>query len=287
MSEPEPTKTCFCCKFDIPVSASVCGYCRELQPLSSIPKAPEQIQLEAKTKRRLHIAAAAIIVSFGVTGLVTSVSDSVEKGKISAEVDRKTKIEQQACTEAANGILPGISRYADIMDGKIRTSAAERKREAASLRRLTETANHASATIDALGWGDLSTAKLWHQLSGMLITDAQVMESIYTKMKPSERSSSAQMHRKLYAVLKKHADEGFIHSASLDSDLYVPSETLSTSSLPAPAPAGSHFDFIRETSDLPSSAQRALDKIYKVDPARAQELSREAHEAGVQNLPNR
>lgn len=49
---------------------------------------------------------------------------------------------------------------------------------------------------------------------------------------------------------------------------------------------GDHLDFIKRSSDLPSSAQLALDKIWKVDPARAEELNRIAHETGVQNLPD-
>jgi hypothetical protein len=74
-------------------------------------------------------------------------------------------------------------------------------------------------------------------------------------------------------------DEAFMYTM----DLY---DSGSSSLASAPVSSGSHFDFIKETSDLPSSAQLALDKIYKVDPARARELSRLAHDAGVQNLPN-
>jgi hypothetical protein len=41
-------------------------------------------------------------------------------------------------------------------------------------------------TVEALGWGDLSTAKTWRQLSARLTTDAQVTQAIFSKMKPSE-----------------------------------------------------------------------------------------------------
>jgi hypothetical protein len=282
---PTMMKTCPFCKFDIPVDTLVCGHCRKDQPIFSVPKTPEQIQSEKIAKRGCLIFAGAILAIFLVVGIVNSISNSIKKDRISAEVDRKNKIEQQSSKEAAKAILPGINHYADLLEGKIRISAVDYKKEAGDLRGLSDTANKQVAKLEALGWGDLSTAKAWRQLSAMFITDAQVMEAIFSKMKPSERNASAQLHRKLAAVLQKHADEGFINAYSLDSDLYVPSGNLDSSPR-APISTGSHLDFIKETSDLPSSAQEALDKIYKVDPARARELSRQAHEAGVQNLPD-
>jgi hypothetical protein len=282
-------KTCPYCKFEIPADALVCGHCRKDQPSASVPKTPEQIQSEKTAKRGCLIFAGAVLALFFVVAIVNSISDSIEKGKSSAAMDRKNKIEQQSSTETATAILPGINRYADLLEGKIQISAADHKKEAGNLRGLAdivEVVDKQSATYEALGWGDLSPAKTWRQLSVMLTTDAQVMEAIFSKMKPSERSASAQLHRKLAAVLQKHVDQGFKSAYSLDSDLGVPSGNLDSSAR-APISTGSHFDFIKETSDLPSSAQKALDKIYKVDPARARELSRQAHEAGVQNLPNR
>src|ERR1017187_5092658 len=68
--------------------------------------------------------------------------------------------------------------------------------------------------VEALGWGHLSTAKTWRQLSARLTTDAQVTQAIFSKMKPSERSASAQLHRKLAAVLQKHVDQGFKYASS-------------------------------------------------------------------------
>ena len=213
-------KTCPYCKFEIPADALVCGHCRKNQPSASVPKTPEQIQSEKTAKRGCLIFAGAVIALFSVVAVVGSISDSIKQGKISAEVDRKNKIEQRSSTETAKAILPGINRYADLLEGKTQISAADHKKEAAKLRGLADIANKQSATVEALGWGDLSTAKTWRQLSAMLTTDAQVMEAIFSKMKPSERSASAQLHRKLAAVLQRHANDGFVNSASLDTDLY-------------------------------------------------------------------
>jgi hypothetical protein len=88
-------------------------------------------------------------------------------------------------------------------------------------------------------------------------------------------------------VLQKQVDAGLVDASSFGSDLNLPSESAPTASAPLREySTGSHYDFIKETGDLPSSAQRALDKIYKVDPQRARELSRQAHEIGVQDLPD-
>lgn len=213
-------KTCPYCKFEIPVDALVCGHCRKNQPSASVPKTPEQIQAEKTVKRGCLIFAGAVLALFSIVAIVDSISDSNKKAKISAEVDRKNKIEQQSCTEAAKAILPGINHYADLLEGKSEISGADHKKEAEKLRELADIANKQSATVEALGWGDLSTAKTWRQLSAMLTTDAQVMNAIFSKMKPSERTASAELHRKLAAVLQRHANEGFVNSASLDTDLY-------------------------------------------------------------------
>ena len=279
-------KTCPYCKLEIPVDALVCGHCRKTQPSPSVPKTPEQVQSEKIAKRGCLILAGAVLALVFVVAVAESISDSNEKGKISAEVERKSTIERQSSVETTKAILPSINHYASLLEGKIQISAADRKKEAENLRGLAAIADKQSATVEALGWGDLSTAKTWRQLSAMLTTDAHVMEAIFSKMKPSERSTSAQLHRKLAAVLQKHLDQGFKYAASLDADLYLPGENRASSAR-APIATGSHLDFIQDTSDLPSSAQRALDEIYKADPARAQELSRQAHEAGVQDLPNR
>lgn len=278
-------KTCPYCKFEIPEDALVCGYCRKDQPRPSVAQTPEQIQSQKTTKRVALIIAGAIIAVFSVVAIVESISDSNEKAKITAEVDRENKIEQQSSTETARALLPGINRYADLLEGKIQISGVDHKKEAANLSLLAGIASQQAVTVDALGRGDLSTAKTWRQLAAMFTTDAQVMEAIFSKMTQSERIASAQLHRKLAAVLQKHLDQGFIYSFSLDTDLYVPSGN--PRSTEPPISTGSHLNFIKETSDLPSSEQEALDKIYKVDPARARELSRQSHEAGVQNLPNR
>ena len=216
-------KTCPYCKFEIPEDALVCGHCRKNQPRSSVTKTPEQIQSGKTAKRGCLIfagAALAPFLIFSVVAIVDSISDSIKKGKISAEVDQEKEIEQQSSTETAKAILPGINRYADLLEGKIQVSAADHKKEAAKLRGLADVANKQSATVESLGWGGLGTGKTWRHVSAVLTTDAEVMEAISSKMKPSERSASAQLHRKLAAVLQQHANEGFVNFTSFETDLY-------------------------------------------------------------------
>jgi len=125
-------KTCPYCKLEIPADALVCGHCRKNQPSASVPKTPEQNQAEKIAKRGCLIFAGAVLALFSIVAIVESISDgikdSIKKGEISAEVDRKNKIEQQSLTEAAKAVLPGINRYADLLEGKI--SGADHKKEA-------------------------------------------------------------------------------------------------------------------------------------------------------------
>ncbi len=213
-------KTCLYCKFEIPADALVCGHCRKNQPSASVPKTPEQIQSERTAKRGCLIFAGAVLALFAGVSIWESISDSIKKGEINAEVDRKNKIEQQSSTETAKAILPGIDRYASLLEGKGQLTPADYRKEAEGLRGLADIANKQSATIEALGWGDLSTAKTWRKVSAMLTADAQVTSAHLSKMKPSERVASAQLHRKLVAVFQRHVTEGFVHCASLDTDLY-------------------------------------------------------------------
>jgi hypothetical protein len=227
---PTIMKTCPYCKLEIPVDAEVCGYCQRDQPRASVPKTPEQIQSEKAARRGCLIFAGAVVVLIGVVGTVMSVSDSIDNGRISAEIDRKNKIEQHSSTETAKAILPGINRYADLLEGKIQISAADHTKEAEKLRVLADIANKEVATMKALGWGGMLTAKIWWQVSMTLTTDANIMEGRFAnnpevredrfaKMKPSERSESAHLHRKLFAVLEQHANEGFVNCAALETDL--------------------------------------------------------------------
>ncbi len=213
-------KTCPYCKFEIPADALVCGHCRKNQPSASVPQTPEQIQSERTAKRRCLIFAGAVVVLFSVVALVESISDSNEKAKISAKVDRLLTIEQQSSTKAAKALLPGISRYADLLEGNLQISNADRRKEVESLRGLAEITHKQAATIEALDLGDPSTPRAWRKLSAMFITDAQPRGAVSSRMKPSERSASAQLHRKLAVVLQKHTSEGFVNCASLETDLY-------------------------------------------------------------------
>ena len=229
-------------------------------------------------KKRALIFVGAVAALIAVPMIVSSISDSIQMSQIRAEIDRKNQIEKQTSTEVGKIIAPELNRYANIIEAGVQTSVADRKKEVDALRKLAAVAKNQGAKVEAL---DLygSSAKYWNLISELLTTDAQVMESIFAKMKPEERTRSAELHRKAATILQKHVDEAFMYTM----DLY---DSGSSSLASAPVSSGSHFDFIKETSDLPSSAQLALDKIYKVDPARARELSRLAHDAGVQNLPN-
>ena len=199
-----------------------------------MPRTPEQIQSEKTAKRGCLIFAGAVLALFSVVGIVESISESIEKGKIRAEVDRKGKIEQRSSTEAAQTILPGINRYADIMEGKATISSTDQKKEALALRVLAELADKQSEKINALGWGGLSTAKSWQRLQILLISDALDFESCsgpvlvcpdgpashFLRMKKDDRATAASMHRKLASVFQQHANEGFVNCASLETDLY-------------------------------------------------------------------
>jgi hypothetical protein len=245
----------------------------------SLPKTSEQIEKLARKRALIFVGAVAAI--FTVSTIISSISDSVRMNQIRTEVGKERQIEKQTSIEAGTTILPELRRYADIIEGKLQTSASGRKKESEVLRKLADLAKNQSAKVETFGFGRLSSAKYWSLMSELLVTDAQVIviDSLFTKMKLEERTKSANLHRKTALILQKQVDEGFEFTMDL-YDSGVRSEAAS------PVSSGSHSDFIRETWDLPSSVQHALDKIYKADPARARELSRQAHEAGVQNLPN-
>ena len=148
-----------------------------------------------------------------------ALSESRNKSEARAEVDRIDKIEQQSSTETAKAILPGINHYADILEGKIQVSPAERKKEAEELRRLADIANTQSSKVESIALiVAYTTAKTWRTLSDVLRTDADDM-NIFSKIKPGERAASAEFHRKVAAVLQRHTDEGFKHCSSLEYDL--------------------------------------------------------------------
>jgi hypothetical protein len=276
-------KTCPYCKFEIPMDAQVCGYCRKDQPRASVPAPPKQIQRTDDIKwGHLIISGTIFVVLLAIAIVRFGESDRESIRKY--ETDRQHKIEQQSWAEAANTISRGMVRYADLLDGKIKISAADQRKEAEALRQLAALALKQSGTVQASGHVD-STSISWDQLSAMLTSDAQVMESIFAGMTIGQRTSSAELHRQVAAVFRKQVGEGLRISSSQVPDPYVPSRSL-RSDPKEPISASPSVDFIQETSDLPSSAQRALDKIYREDPARARELSRQAHEVGVQHLPD-
>ena len=80
-------KQCAFCKFEIPADALVCGHCRKSQPLSSIPKTPEQVEKERVAKKRALIFVGAVAALIAVPMIVSSISDSIQMSQIRAEID--------------------------------------------------------------------------------------------------------------------------------------------------------------------------------------------------------
>lgn len=290
-------KTCQYCKFEIPADALVCGHCRKNQPHSSVTKTAEQLKAEKQTILGCAAVLGGILVIGLIVSIVSSISDRIEKSRISAEIAQNDKLEQQSSTETAKAILPGINRFADIIEGKVKISRVEQKKEVDVLRALSKLTDKQSDR------NDFSTAKSWQRLGVLLIKDSLNFESPdfespdsptphFLKMEKSERLAAADMHRKLVSVFQKHANEGFVHCASLETDLWEVGGGFAYDSqghvaVPGDIGSSDHNSFIRETSDLPSDVQRALDEVYKSDQGRARELSDKAHEGGVQNLPDR
>jgi len=234
----------------------------------------------------------AMLFGLGVTAAVTLViiltTSPISNHRIETEGERKSKIEQLSSTAAAKTIIPALNRYADMVDGNAKHSVADRSRMVEELRRSAGVAKAQGAKLDSLNL-IYKTGVCWDELAGHLIEDAEIVEGTVHLMEPYLHSS-AQLNRRIAAVLQKHADQGFVNSVYLASELdekgdYFRKHVVGNASSYTSA-TGSHTDFIKETSDLPSSAQHALDRIYKANPARAWELSRQAHEAGVQELPN-
>lgn len=234
----------------------------------------------------------AMLLGLGVTAAVTLGiilnTNPASDHRTETERDRKSKIEQLSSTAAAKTIIPALNRYADMVEGKAKHSVADRSKMAKELRRSAGLAKAQGTKLDSLNL-IYKTGVCWDELAGHLIIDAEIVEGTVHLMDPYLHSS-VQLNRKIAAVLQKHADQGFVNSAYLGSDLdeggdYFREHIVGNGSSYTSA-TGSHTDFIKETSDLPSSAQYALDSIYKANPARAWELSRQAHEAGVQELPN-
>ncbi|MGI8959177.1 MAG: hypothetical protein ACR2IV_05335 [Bryobacteraceae bacterium] len=154
-------KTCQYCKFEIPATAGVCGHCRKNQPKSSVPKTAEQIKAEKRGCIGCVALIGGILAISLIVSVVSSIRDGIETRSISSKIAREEKVEQQSSTETAKAILPGINRYAEIMEGKVKISGVARlKKEAEALRALSEIAYRQSDRGDALH--DYSVGKSWN-----------------------------------------------------------------------------------------------------------------------------
>jgi hypothetical protein len=66
-------------------------------------------------------------IVIGVSASAVSDSDK-SRSNIKAKEDREEKLARQSSVETIKAILPGLIRYADLLEGKIKVPVADHKR---------------------------------------------------------------------------------------------------------------------------------------------------------------
>jgi hypothetical protein len=120
-------------------------------------------------------------IVIGVSASAVSDSDK-SRSNIKAKEDREEKLARQSSVETIKAILPGLIRYADLLEGKIKVPVADHKKEAEALYALWAVAHTRGAKIQARN-GFSSEGRGWDRFSDLLQTDSQVMGAIFSKIK--------------------------------------------------------------------------------------------------------
>lgn len=183
-------RTCSKCGVVLTTDAKVCWHCHRSQ---------------ASISKFAYLAVILLLLCI-VFAFISRDSGSARQAAQTASADQVLEAAQRSAVQTASAILPSIQRYVDYLEGRLRLSPSERKKEAADLKTKARLASEESARASGIQGSPLQSS-VWQALSEMLLSDAQVMEAVSTKAQLKQFEWSADKHRQVAAALAELIDE--------------------------------------------------------------------------------